>query len=550
MMPIFFHAASHLWIFYLFFLNGLLIHYLLRSKSAEYARLTNPIEAQIVAAFMISISLNGVLLIGVDVAEARFSQLGYVLPVFTLAMVTVLESVRRDTGRIFAFEFEWRRLALYSVVFIILFYNGGLIEHVSDAWWHMSYANKIALANSFELSAGQLNGVHARYYPALWHGNLALAKTLSDTSLPVLWNSFTAWGAVIKVMGFYLLSLSLAGNRTVAFVSALLFFLLPGIGNSYMRVSSWPSHISYAAWFCLFYLMFCGLDQASRKPPSSLSGWGRLILEQRVTILALALLAAVVMFAHRAELLWFGLAVLAYFLASLVRGNFARADMPTADYHNAVFKLIGNFLLTACLAVALWFCYDRWDKIIAKPDFAMAYLLPAVTLAGLLFLSLKDSFSRATKRSYLLTGWIILCCIALLASIDTRQLISLFDPEQAYTLESARERALHAIGYFGEKLNVPGWHHQLRFGLLYSGILSVPLAIYLSIIRPSRLSLFTAGCGSLALLFCLSPYLYQWLGNILDYHSPWRIGIMIFHPIVMAAVLAELWQSLQLRREG
>ena len=202
MMPIFFHVESHLVIAYLFFFNGLLVNWLLRSCSIGYAELTKPLEAQVLAAFFVSVLINGAMLYGLDLLSFSFTNMRFILPFLSIGLI--LLSIWRLSSLAWRqplrFEFGLTRLGIYAFVFIILFYNGGLIELLADSWWHMSLASKIASHSTLAIDFGHLNGFSQRYYPPLWHGNLALAHIVSGESIAVLWNSFTAWGGVLKVM--------------------------------------------------------------------------------------------------------------------------------------------------------------------------------------------------------------------------------------------------------------------------------------------------------------------------------------------------------------
>ena len=132
--------------------------------------------------------------------------------------------------------------------------------------------------------------------------------------------------------------------------------------------------------------------------------------------------------------------------------------------------------------------------------------------------------------------------VLLLFSVDLKHLLSLVKPELAYPLASSHELPLLATGFFGGELKLPGWHLQLRSALLYSGLLSIPLSVVLTILKPSRLTLFVCANAITAFLVCLSPYLYMWLTEMLNYHSPWRIATLIFHPIIIAFALHTLWK--------
>ncbi|MFT4630335.1 MAG: hypothetical protein ACI8PV_001457 [Dinoroseobacter sp.] len=554
MMPIFFHVDSHLWIAYLFFFNGLLVNWLLRSCSAGYAELTRPIEAQVLAAFFISILINGALLYGLDLLSLSFAKMRFILPFLTASLV--LSSVyllpRLAGLQPLRFEFGAIRLGVYAFVFIILLYNGGLIELLADSWWHMSLASKIASHSSLSIDFGHLNGFSQRYYPPLWHGNLALAHIVSGESMAVLWNSFTAWGGVVKVMGFYLLALSLSKNANLAILSAIFFILLPGLGDSYLRVSAWPSHIAYAALFSFFYVAFSVLDSSKTSEKCAVINLKSIsfdLVEERAKILCAVMLLLVVFYSHLAELVWLTAAFLFYWIGVSVAGVFntsmAKQCEPAFNFARAmaIAPLLGTFL------VSVWFAFNSWERATTNIDLMVSYCLPIVTLVILLYMQLgmKPQAAGLTAKIYskpLTLLLLIVIALSLLYSIDLRHFVSLFDPDQAYPRGASHESFLVATGWFGGDLAIPGWHLQLRGGLLYSGIASLPLSLYLAITRPSRLTVFLASTGIFAFLFCSSPYLYQWLKDVLGYHSPWRIGIIIFHPIVIATACCFAWHSL------
>jgi hypothetical protein len=146
---------------------------------------------------------------------------------------------------------------------------------------------------------------------------------------------------------------------------------------------------------------------------------------------------------------------------------------------------------------------------------------------------------RFKSKTVLRCAWLVLL-ILVLGSVNYTHLYSLFVPELALQAGQYYESSAVGIGFFGGELKVPSWHLQLRRGLLYSGVLSIIVAVTLLIVKPNRLSILTAGTGCVAILFCTSPYLYHWLQGVLNYHSPWRISLMIFHPIVWAYVLVML----------
>ncbi|MCH2192435.1 MAG: hypothetical protein MK188_16135, partial [Gammaproteobacteria bacterium] len=177
MMPIFFHVESHIWIFVLLVLNGSFIHAAVYSASQQYRELTRQFEAQVIMSFAFSLALNGLVLLSLDILHVPFSKAIY--PLFIIWVSALFFAFKNRLSSFYACDISLPALIFYVLMFVILFYNGGMIDQISDAWWHMSLANKIGLANSFTLEYGHLTGAPERYYPPLWHGNLALLRELS-----------------------------------------------------------------------------------------------------------------------------------------------------------------------------------------------------------------------------------------------------------------------------------------------------------------------------------------------------------------------------------
>lgn len=544
-MPIFFNLESHFWVFTLFLLNGLFATWLFRDYSSGFAKITESFEAQALSAFFCSLAINSLVLSGLYVLGLSFSSAHIPLIIISLAMlVWVLCLLRRGSHlRLLSVEFDFSRAALYAVVFILLFYNGAFIEQVSDAWWHMSLANKIGLTSTFHPEPGHLIGLPTRYYPPLWHANLAMAHQVSGIAYPTLWNSLTAWVAVFKVMAVYLFAFGFTKQRSIAFLSALLFVLLPGVGTSYMRVSAWPSHIAYTAWFCLFYLTSNILDQLSDRP----IGLARLIrntVKKSTSILVcFIVLGLIIFFTHQAEVLWFAVACFAYCIAASLSRNLSTKTAYLADRDHALIKLVYRLILLCSIVYfaysAISFTYPSWgfsDQVISKS-------LPVVMLlilAAIEFLIVGVAFKRILGLSLV---------ILILVSLNFTHFLSLFVPELSLPKGSLHKASTVALGYFGGELRLPTLQLQLRGGLLYSGVFGVFMSVLLVMIKPNRASLLLSGTSVVALVFCMSPYLYDWLQSILSYHSPWRVSIIIFHPVTWAIVLVSLFKATRINNE-
>lgn len=535
-MPIYFNAVSHLWIGCLFIANGLMLTWLLRSKFKSFRSFTQPLEAQVLSGFFISLGLNGLILLLLNWMSLEFSLAKWPLGLIALGQAVLVYAfiIRLKAYRAFRFEINIARVALYLFVFVVLFYNGGLIDKVSDSWWHMSLANKISVESAYSPAVGHLIGLPTRYYPPLWHGNLALANQLSGISIAVFWNSLTAWVAVLKVMAFYLFAYGLSKNKTTAVLAAILFVVLPGVGVSYLRVSAWPSHIAYTAWYAMFYVFTLLLDDLPTEKASLRQTVLQLISASASKLISLLFLSIIVFFTHKTEILWFVIAWFCYLISASLSRSLSADDQYIIVRDHFLLLYVYRAILLLIVSFGLWFAVNHSYPKIGFSDQLLANLLPIVLSVTLFLLDI-----RFKSKMLLWCLWLLLLALVF-GSVNYTHLYSLFVPELALQAGRFYESSAVAIGYFGGELQVPSWHLQLRSGLLYTGVLSIVAAVVLLAVKPSRLSILTAGTGCVAALFCISPYLYHWLQSVLDYHSSWRISLLIFHPIVWAFVLVTL----------
>ncbi|MBL4671678.1 MAG: hypothetical protein JKX81_05420 [Arenicella sp.] len=535
-MPIYFNAVSHLWIGCLFIANGLMLTWLLRSKFESFRSFTQPLEAQVLSGFFISLGLNGLILLLLNSLSLDFSLAKWPLGLIGFGQAALVYAfiVKLNAYHAFRFEINIARFVLYLFVFVVLFYNGGLIDKVSDSWWHMSLANKIALEGTYSPAVGHLIGLPTRYYPPLWHGNLALANQLSGISIAVFWNSLTAWVAVFKVMAFYLFAYGISKNKTTGVLAAMLFVVLPGVGVSYLRVSAWPSHIAYTAWYAMFYVFALFLDGLPPEKATLRQAVSQLISTSGSKLITLLFLSVIIFFTHKAEIVWFVVAWFSYLIAASLSRSLSTGSQYIIARDHFLLLYCYRAILILIAIFGVWFAVNHRYLKTGLSDQLLANLLPVVLSVILLLLDI-----RFKSKMVLVCIWLVLLAL-IFGSVNYTHLYSLFVPEFALQAGQFYESSAVAIGYFGDELKIPSWHLQLRSGLLYSGVLSVIVAVVLLIVKPNRLSILTAGTGCVAMLFCASPYLYHWLQGVLNYHSTWRISLMVFHPIVWAFALVTL----------
>lgn len=541
MMPIFFHAEAHLWIFYALFFNGFLLNLLFLDFSSQYRRLAKPIEAQLIISFGLSLSFNGLLLLSLDWLGVPFSLAIYVLTALTLicsGLIVLRKLYWRWQGQI-----TWPAMALYALMFVILFYNGGMIDQVSDAWWHMSLANKIGWENSFTLKYGHLTGAPDRYYPLLWHGNLALLRELSGQQLPVIWNAFTAWGGPLKLMAYYLVGLGLFKDRKVAFCGALMFALLPGFGNSYMRVSAWPSHVAYIFWFFSLYLAFSLIDSFPAK--TNLKEAAKHLVNNSLLLMVLTVGLVIIFLSHQFEILLFLGAIFVYLTGLSIARIYGRVDSTTLVDKEQTLYIWSYRLGLVVLAISAILAALNLKADARGGDDYIALLLPI----GLFFtLFVADTIVK--PHTWLARTMILILLIVVLASVNYQHLASLVYPDMALPLSGSREKPVLATGWFGQSLALPGWHLQLRTGLLWSGVVGVIVSLTFAVFSNRRAWVFIASNCVFIWLLCTSPYLYEWFSDVLQYHSTWRFGMLSFHQLAIGALLVWLLQALYVQAFG
>ncbi|MDG1905450.1 MAG: hypothetical protein P8I38_07475 [Arenicella sp.] len=558
MMPLFFHAEAHLWIVYALFVNGILFTLFVRQLNASAAQIFGTHEALLVTGLLVSLLINaGLFLIASAFGFSGASASSFIkiaVVAVTVGLCLALRFFSAKQNRIqspastsFSFLLDpWMcsRFIFYALVALLLFYNGALIEQVSDAWWHLSLANTLSLDMSTANTSAHLIDAPGREYPMLWHINLAVLKLVSSHSLPELFNAATPWLAIAKLMAFFLIALGLTNNRAVATIAVALYIFLPGLGASYLRVSAWPSHVSYTAWFFAFFVVFrmmdnLGLNQAlaytnQNAPRNPMLNMLRM---QWFYLVVFLLCVIVIYFTHKVELVWLFVAMASYLISLLLLRD------PTCLEPNWSFlhKWVGIALAICVLFFSIYLFFMKYLGTGKSVDFFLVYSVPILLFSAIVALAIKRAPDKQSKSRQILAA---LTVLVLLAIIDWQHLASAFYPESAYPTRESHEWALLSQGWFGGTLLVPGWHLQLRSGLIYSGILSVPIAWCLAWLRPSRATLFLVSCGTVALLLCISPYLYTWFRSTLSqYHSSWRVALIIFHPIVYAVLLHTLFEN-------
>lgn len=549
--------SAHLAILYVLFIPGILITLVLIRFFREARTLIDGYDLLIIFALLFSITLNGVIAFLCTKFNISYDQYATIIGLIDLCLIIILfykntkihqlclsRSNRTVSNALFIFSF---------LFFVIMLVNGGLIDMLADSWWHMSYANRIAESSNYILERNHLTGEPAIWlaYIPLWHIQLALIKNISGEELPYIWHTLAPWLVVLSIFSYYRLSSVLIRSKWGPFVSVIFFTLLLGGLNSYFRVSPWPGNVSYIFWYLLIYLTFRYIDfQPDRQSSGSISifqpgQYGRLfkgVWQNRFLVSILILTVLVVAGLHRAQLLWYLIGFLTYFMfiRHANKNSIISNYQINKDY--LVLLPIVSLIVVMLLAVELYLS-DSFSvkEIINNP---VKYTSITIMLTSIWVYSRFMNLTVSNDKV-----WRILLAIVAFVSlyfvIDWVHLYSLF-------IESAEvsSKYPHLPRVFegpipGLTLKLPSWSHQLRWGLLYSGVLAVPVAIYLLIMRRDRGSYFLASSAIISFLGITSPYYYSALMQVIPYNSMYRIHMMIFTPIIFALLFNHAWDVIR-----
>jgi hypothetical protein len=258
------------------------------------------------------------------------------------------------------------------------------------------------------------------------------------------------------------------------------------------------------------------------------------MLKQRSSVLAVVVLVLLIASIHIVELVWLFAGMVVYFMAASLHQ--AISGVAFIEAQGGVLRLLNRLALLAIMVLSILLLYNKRYLIEVNPDRQLAYGLPLVLIV--LFFVAEFSKRRVIAFAAFLT---LVLLIAM--SVNYTHLVSLLIPDMALPRGQFHESGSLAIGLLGSELYVPSWHLQLRSALLYSGLIAIPVSLIFMLIKPSRLSLFISSNALLAFAFCVSPYLYQWLTDLMHYHSSWRISLLIFTPLIFSSVLTVAWKS-------
>ena len=537
---------THLAILYVLFIPGTLLVLVSMRFIREAQDLINGYDLLIVFALLFSIALNGAIGFLFTNFNISYEHYIFVIGLIDLLLIVALfyKNTKEDRIKITS-NTESKALYLFTTVFfIIMVYNGGLLDILADSWWHMSYANRIAESSSYILDHIHLTGETKTsiFYAPLWHIQLAFIKHVSGEELPYIWHSLAPWIVMVTLFSYYRLASVLVKNRWTPLVSVILFTLLLGGINSYFRVSPWPGNVSYVFWYLLIFLTFRYIDlQPEQKLAVSavdrvyylISG----IVSNKYLIFIVLLSVIVIAGVHTAQLIWYLIAFLGYFL--FIRHADKNPFISQYEIHKdySVLTPIIGMLIIVLLFVEFYLTGNLSIKAIFKDP--KNYVSIAIMFVSIWLIS--RLLNQTAKNNII---WYSLLAIFTVSSlyfvIDWGHLRALFDPSmEVHGTLPHIPRIFENIQ--GVSLSLPSWSHQIRWGLLYSGVLAIPVSIYLAVMRRDRGSYFLASGAIIGFLGVSSPYYYTALVQLIPYNSMYRIHLIIFTPIIFSLFFTHVW---------
>lgn len=537
---------THLAILYVLFLPGALLVLVSMRFIREAQSLINGYDLLIVFSLLFSIAVNGA--IGFIFTKFYISYEHYIFVIGLIDCLLIIALFYKNTKecqiRIIS-NTESKVLYIFTgAFFIIMLYNGGLLDILADSWWHMSYANRIFESSSYILDRIHLTGEpkSSIAYAPLWHLQLAFIKHVSGEELPYIWHSLAPWIVMVTLFSYYRLASVLVKNRWSPLVSVILFTLVMGGINSYFRVSPWPGNVSYVFWYLLIFLTFRYIDiQPDQKNTDSavdrlhslVSG----VVSNKYLVFIVLLSVFVIAGAHPAQLIWYLIGISGYYL--FIKHADKNPFISQYEMHKD-YSVLTPFIVMLIIVFLFIEIYLTGNlSIISIFNDPKNYVAIPIMFGSIWLISrLISQTAKNNKFWYSLLA--ILTVVSLYFVIDWEHLRALFDPSmEAHGTLPHMPRIIESIQ--GVSLRLPSWSHQIRWGLLYSGVLAIPVSIYLAVMRRDRGSYFLASGAIIGFLGVSSPYYYAALIQLISYNSMYRIHLMIFTPIIFSLFFTHVW---------
>ncbi len=380
----------------------------------------------IVESFLISILVTGLLAVSFSALGLGLGAIKWWLLFLEVAGVLFLLIARRRLWVSLAGLPRldgWDKTTAILIVafFVLMLFQGGVLDMLADGWWHIAYANQMVADDSIFVSRHPITGAlsNSVLYPPLWHLQLALIADLTKIDLPLLWHFAAALNALLLLSALYLMALRLRQQKNVALTGVVLHLLIIGGLISYARVGSWPGNFSYIALYYGFAAFFSLSDQFSRSEDSS---FRQVFLNKEVNnstiLLMVAVACAIGLHGVAAALLLLG--IFAYQLALPFFRTTRFVPQFTSDRRVGLGLLLGAGAVGILMAVTIFDA--RYRFLFGSPPAYPPYLSLLIPIGILVFIGSFRGLQKLGSRVFRATAFnltYVLALVVILAwSID------------------------------------------------------------------------------------------------------------------------------------
>ena len=430
---------------------------------------------------------------------------------------------------------------LTTLVFMGMVFQGGLLDFLADGWWHLAYVSQIISDNSLFITKHPTVGGETAsvIYPPLWHMQLALISEASSISPAILWHFVAPINVVFLLLAFYQLTVELTRSKKIALLAVVLHIFLIGGLISYFRVSSWPGNVSYIALYFGLALVF-RLSTMPRNVNDRVESKRSCLREKSYCYFLLATSIFLMTGLHGVEAALF---LLALFSVWICTGLFySPAQMPLhIDADLKHIRLFIGLMSLAGFILALTIFKSRYLFLINSPPAYEPYLSLIIPVGILIYVVsyqwIMRFFVGSEKKQIIKVAYFIMLGLMLTGILDWQHAVELFFP---ISDPIGRHVPRDFQGKWGNWLFLPFWEHQLRGGMLFSGVLGMLVGFMLVFVKKNRATLFIFSTTSLVFLVLLSPYFFTLTAFVIPLASVYRVSLLLFTPLVLAVGLSML----------
>ena len=428
-----------------------------------------------------------------------------------------------------------------ALVFVGMVFQGGLLDFLADGWWHLAYVSQIISDNSLFITKHPTVGgdTASVIYPPLWHLQLALVSEASSISPAILWHFVAPINVVVLLLAFYQLTIELTRSKKIALLAVVLHIFLIGGLMSYFRVSSWPGNASYIALYLGLALVF-RLSTIPRDANDRAGSKKSSLKEKSYCYFLLVTSIFLMAGLHGVEVALFLLTLFSFWLCTGL--FYPPGQLPLQiDTDLKHIRLFIGLMSVAGFVLAMTIFKSRYLFLINSPPAYEPYLSLIIPVGILIYVAsypwIMKFFVKSEQKQTLRNIYFIFLGLMLIAVVDWQHAVELFFPMSDPV---GRHVPRDFQGMWGNWLFLPFWEHQLRGGMLFSGVLGMLVGFLLVFVTKNRATLFIFSTTSLVFLVLFSPYFFTLTAFVIPLASVYRVSLLLFTPLALAVGLSML----------